>query len=122
MGVWGIEPWDNDMASDWFVAFFRGIDVDKRIEEALQLGYNDEVYELRAACYILETLGRTYVWPGNIERQDQYLRTGIALLSEVNDPKTEWGKYFLDWWNNDSEMIASVKRQIEALTARLEQK
>lgn len=122
MGVWGVGPWDNDAAADWFNAFFAGIDVGKRIEEALQLGYNDEFDELRAACYILEVLGRTYVWPGEINRLDGYLKTGINLLSEAIDPRTEWGKYFLNWWNNDPEMIASVKKQIQALTARLERR
>lgn len=122
MGAWGVEPWDNDSAADWFNAFFVGIDVDKRMEEALRLGPDDEFDELRAACYLLEVLGRIYVWPGDISRLDEYLRTGIRLLSEAIDPKTEWGEYFLDWWNNDPEMIASVKRQIQGLTARLERR
>ncbi|MEM6369752.1 MAG: DUF4259 domain-containing protein [Myxococcota bacterium] len=86
MGTWGDEPWDNDAGADWFATFFRGIDVDERIEFALD---SDDFQEVRAACYVLAVLGRVYVWPGDFSRLARSLEKAIALLKSAEDEDYE---------------------------------
>lgn len=82
MGSWGPEPWDSDGASDWFAELFAHSDIEQRVLRTLALDPEDRFEEMRAACYVVMTLGRTYIWPG--ERLGAVLaatrRALIALL------------------------------------------
>lgn len=122
MGAWGHKPWDNDTAADWFAGCFSGIDIDAKIDAAFKYRY-DNYDEVRAACYILEVLGRTYVWPGKLDRLDDHLKKGLDLLRAMIDPENDESQMdFLELWGNDPEVIDSVKEQIKGLTQRLARK
>jgi len=116
MGAWGTEPWSADGAADWFAGFFEGIDVDAKIASAFE--YSDDYDVIRAACYLLHVLGRPGVWPGDLEKLDSHLAEGIALLTAMVDPNSEAGEDFLELWEEDPEVIASVQKQIRQLEKR----
>lgn len=112
MGVWGIQPWESDGAADWFADFFADFDMDERLATAFQ--YEDDYEAIRAGCYILDVLGRTYIWPGDLDRLDEHLATGISLLSAMLEPDSE----FLDLWENDPEVSALVEERLAHLRER----
>lgn len=113
MGAWGSSPWDSDGAADWFTEFFEGIDVDSRIEAALE--YDDEYDQIRAACYMLNTIGRIYVWPGDLEKLEEHLERGIKLLTAMLKPDSE----FRELYEEDDEVIEAVGQELEDLKERL---
>ena len=120
MGAWGTAAWDNDAAADWFGDFFDGLDLNAKIKEAFELeDGHDEIRhdEIRAACFILGSLGRVYVWKGDLDELKVLLEQGIALLSKMIDAEDEEND-FLESWDNDPEVIASVQEQIKELQAR----
>src|ERR1041385_8672519 len=103
MGAWGTEPWDNDGAADWFAAFFEGIDVPARLRNAFR--YYDTYDEIRAASYILEHIGRIYVWPGTGDELRELLDTAIELLTAMIDPDAQDEDIdFLELWDSDPEV------------------
>lgn len=114
MGAWGNKPWDNDAAADWFAGTFAGIDLDARVEDAF--ADPDDFDAVRAACYLLAVLGRTYVWPGDIERLDSHLERGITLLAEMLEPGSE----LRELSDDDPELLAEVRSEIAELAARLD--
>ncbi|WP_347038411.1 hypothetical protein AAHB37_18060 [Glutamicibacter halophytocola] len=113
MGAWGASPWDSDGAADWFTEFFEGIDVDARIAAALE--YDDEYDQIRAACYMLNTIGRIYVWPGDLEKLDDLLGRGIELLAAMLESDSE----FRELYEEDDEVIEAVEKELADLKERL---
>ncbi len=115
MGAWDVEPWDTDEAADWFGDFFRDLKVDE-IHSAFQ--HYDDYDKIRAACYVLQTLGRVYVWPASrLDDLKPLLEKGIELLSNmIHPPDDDWD--FLEEWDDNPDVIKSVERQIEELKAR----
>jgi len=81
MGTWGIEPWDNDEAADWFQALFQVTKLGERVEECLQRPLTGNMAEIRAAAYVVLALGRAYIWP--LESLDRCLPMAIARLQEI---------------------------------------
>lgn len=116
MGAWGTAPWDNDAAADWFSGFFEGVDVDARIAAALET--DDDYDQIRAACYLLQVLGRSYVWPGDLTALGQHLRRGIDLLGRMLDPDDD-DMDFLELWDGNPEVVAAVQDQVAELRARI---
>ena len=115
MGAWGTEAWDNDAAADWFADFFEGFSLNAKIKEAFELEDGND--EIRAACFILGSLGRVYVWNDDLDELKVLLERGIALLSKMIDAEDE-NNDFLESWDNNPEVIASVQEQIKELQAR----
>jgi len=113
MGTWGTKPWDSDDASDWFAEFFDGVDVDSRITSGLE--YDDEYGQIRAACYVLATLGRTYTWPGDFEKLHELLELGIERLEDMLEADSE----FRELWEEDEEVIEAVTSELGSLRERL---
>lgn len=113
MGAWGASPWDSDGAADWFTEFFEDIDVDTRIAAALE--YDDEYDQIRAACYMLNTIGRIYVWPGDLEKLEEHLNRGIELLAAMLEPDSE----FRELYEEDDEVIEAVEKEVAELKERL---
>lgn len=115
MGAWGTAAWDNDAAADWFADFFGDLDLNGKIKKAFESedGHN----EIRAACFILGSLGRVYVWKGNLDELKVLLEQGIVLLSKMIDANDEKND-FLEMCDNDPEAIASVQEQIKELQTR----
>ncbi len=118
MGAWGTEPWDNDEAADWFNEFFEGIDVNARIRETFR-EFDDNQDRIRAACFILGTLGRVYVWPGDLDELKQLLDRGTELLSRMLSP-LEGDEDFVAAWTGEDRpaVVASIQEQIAQLKAR----
>ncbi|WP_416446917.1 hypothetical protein AB3K78_06360 [Leucobacter sp. HNU] len=114
MGAWGVSPWDTDGAADWFAEVFAGLDIDAHIAEAFQ--YDDDYDRVRAACYLLAVLGRSTVWPGDLERLDAHLERGIELLTDMIEPDSE----FLELWEDEPEVVEAVRAEIAQLEARLD--
>ncbi|QDY66680.1 hypothetical protein FQA45_10295 [Glutamicibacter halophytocola] len=113
MGAWGASPWDSDGAADWFTEFFEDIDVDARIAAALE--YDDEYDQIRAACYMLNTIGRIYVWPGDLEKLEELLGRGIELLAAMLESDSE----FRELYEEDYEVIEAVEKELADLKERL---
>ncbi|WP_334123396.1 MULTISPECIES: hypothetical protein [Glutamicibacter] len=113
MGTWGTNPWDSDDAADWFAEFFDGIDVDARITAAFE--DEDEYDQIRAACYLLNVLGRVYVWPGDLSTLDSLLERGIELLTAMLEEDSE----FRELWDDDEEVLATVEQELADLKERL---
>lgn len=115
MGAWDVEPWDNDTAADWFGDFFDDLKIEK-LQEAFK--HYDDYDTIRAACYVLQSLGRIYVWPG--ERLDDLkplLEKGIEHLTNmIEPPNDDWD--FLELWDDNPEVVESVRQQIAELKAR----
>jgi hypothetical protein len=63
MGAWGMAPWENDGAADWFIDAIVNSELPAKVEAALML--DAEVYheDIRAAAYVLLSLGRNFIWP-----------------------------------------------------------
>ncbi|EDS4738631.1 hypothetical protein B0C58_004678 [Salmonella enterica subsp. enterica serovar Oranienburg] len=120
MGDWSREPWGNDEAVDWFHVFWKKNDISLLIKEIEDFSPEDERYDsVRAACYLLQTIGVVYVWPvRHREILKDLLNKSISILTNmISPPDEKWG--FLDMWGNDSEVIKSVESQIEILKIRL---
>lgn len=81
MGHWGIEPWDNDSAADWFGDLMDATDLAGHVERALSQDPVAEWEEIRAAALVLRSLGRVYVWP--IDDLDRHLALAADQLERV---------------------------------------
>jgi hypothetical protein len=120
MGTWGVQPWDSDGAADWFGGALQGInDIDSKISAALKYRY-DNYDEVRAAAYLLQVLGVSYIWPGDLEKLQGHIQRAIEILEAMIDQKSDDSQMdFLQLWDNDPEVIESVQEQIEQLKNRL---
>ena len=116
MGAWDVQPWDNDTAADWFAGFFSGIDFDSRIVSAFE--EDDEYDEIRAASYILQTLGRIYVWPGDVNKLGSHLDLALRHLRNMVDPDHEACQELQELWGSDSAVFDSIRTQITELEQR----
>jgi hypothetical protein len=116
MGAWGTEPWDNDGAADWLGDLFGELNV-PAIADALEL--DDDHETVRAACYVLQSLGRVYVWPAaHLKDLKPLLKKGIERLERMIDPSST--DDFLELWDSDPDVIKSVQWQIAELRNRSE--
>ncbi|MBL3686780.1 hypothetical protein D3248_07425 [Leucobacter zeae] len=85
------------------------------MDEAFE--YDDDYDRIRAACYLLAVLGRSTVWPGDLERLDGHLERGIDLLTEMIEPDSD----FRDLWDDDPEVVEAVRSEIAELEDRFEE-
>ncbi|KRC62433.1 hypothetical protein ASE14_00920 [Agromyces sp. Root81] len=114
MGAWGTDPSTSDGAADWFTGFFEGVDADAKITAAFE--YADNYDAIRAACWILQKLGHPMIWPGDLTALDGHVTEGIELLNNLID-RDEEGEDFLELWDDEQEIIQSVREQIRELEA-----
>ena len=63
MGCWGVKPYENDSAADWFGDLWDEFPIPSKVEETLKSDLEDCHEELRAAAHMLVQLGQTYIWP-----------------------------------------------------------
>lgn len=113
MGAWGFDPWDSDEAADWFGEFMKHVDIDFIIQTVEEVENNEYDYErIRAVSYIVEMLGKSYIWPVDYyEDLDKMVEKLINLLTLMIEPDSD----FLDMWGNDPEIIIAVQKQIDVL-------
>jgi hypothetical protein len=120
MGTWGTNPWDSDDAADWFADALKGLKLDKKLDRALAGPEDDNYDAIRAAGYLLQVLGRAYIWPGDLDRLDEHIGKAIKLLETMIDPEAQdEDMEFLELWDNDPDIISSVNGQIDALKSLL---
>ncbi|MEM7738981.1 MAG: hypothetical protein AAF267_24730 [Deinococcota bacterium] len=79
---------------------------------------DDEYDQVRAACYILQVLGRIYVWPGDIDKLGGHLDRGINYLARMLDPENPICQELQGIWEADSPVFASISTQLEELKKR----
>jgi len=108
MGTWGIEPWDNDRAADWFGDTFERLKIAEHVAATLQLDPVDNHEEIRAAASLLVMLGRAYVWP--VERLDQDLSLAARKLEQL---------LAVPELNESEEIIAAIRQEIQELRSRI---
>jgi hypothetical protein len=65
MGSWGIKPYENDSAADWFGDLWEEFPLPSKVEETLKLDVDDSHEEIRAAAHVVLQLGDTYIWPAD---------------------------------------------------------
>jgi len=64
---------------------------------------------------MLNTIGRIYVWPGDLEKLEEHLERGIKLLTAMLEPDSE----FRELYEEDDEVIEAVGQELEDLKERL---
>jgi len=106
MGAWGVAPWDNDSAADWFGDLFDEIPLAARVEGILNADPEEYAEEIRAAAALLIMLGRTYMWP--VDDMDRHLELAIAQMEKVQ------ARY-----EDEPEFASAVAEEIIVLKSRL---
>jgi hypothetical protein len=118
-GAWGKEPYATEQAREFILKLFLGVDIDKRVEDALR--QEGAFNSIRAAAYLLEFLGFTRVWPGDPNHLPKLISRTIFLLKAMLDPTLgDPDSEFLERWNNDEDIVISIEKQISALSRRLQ--
>lgn len=107
MGMWAIEPWDNDEAADWFGGFMGRTQLRREWLEGINADPVDGAAVVRAAAALFVMLGRVYVWP--IEKFHEDLELAIARLSAV----VAGGEY-----DEPPELVEAIERELAELNSR----
>ena len=81
MGTWGMSPWENDAAAAWFGHVMENSGLPLMVEAALALDAEEYHEDIRAAAYVLLSLGRPFIWP--IEKLDEHLKLAIQKLRQI---------------------------------------
>lgn len=111
MGAWGYGPLQNDSAADWLGEI--GDHCSAQVAKVLSMDRMDaEWEEVRAACWLLERLGKTYVWPP--DTLTVQLQKGIEWLTWLRD-ESEWQED----WSEPNDLLVSLDAQILTLTQLL---
>ena len=80
MGHWGVQPWQNDAASDWLDSFAEQTQLSARIEAGLSLPL-EQIDEIRAAAFLLLKFGEAGT--GVVDEAGRLLPLAIGRLSEA---------------------------------------
>jgi hypothetical protein len=111
VGTWGEEPWDNDVAADWFGNLWEAVPI---VENVLA-GLNDENGDVAvAALWMCTQLCRVYVWP--IDRMDETLSAAVAAADRILAGEDENG--WVELWGN-AAMTARIEGYRTELIERL---
>ena len=108
MGRWGIQPWENDTACDWYDWLFEESQLAQHIESALNQPIEDHADEIRAAAHILLALGENYIWP--IDERAEQLKKAASQLQRILDCKVY----------TNSLLVGEVRREIRGLLGRVQ--
>jgi len=110
MGSWGVKPFENDAAADWFGDLWDEFPVPAKVEEALNLDLDDAHEEVRAAAHILVQLGETFIWP--VDSIDRHCDLAVRRLTEIKAMEEYEGEDFQ----------SEIQKEIEILRARISPK
>jgi hypothetical protein len=110
MGCWGVKPYENDSAADWFGDLWDEFPVPSKVEETLKLDLEDNHEEIRAAAHILIQLGHTYIWP--IGSKDRHCDLAARRLEEIKATEIYSGDDFQ----------SELQKEIEILRSRISKK
>ena len=112
MGAWGEQPWDNDTAADWFGSVLTGNPLIATVNQTLREGESEEQY---AALWLVAELGRVYVWP--INELEETLALAVAAADTILAGEDSEG--WLELWENDPAMIASITSLRDTIKSRI---
>lgn len=110
MGAWGLDPWDNDTAADWFADLWRDSPVVDRVLEALRQDGDESTV---AALWLCSELCRVYIWP--IDRLDETVEAAIAAAERILAGEDEEG--LVEMWD-DPDFNAQIEELLETMRAR----
>lgn len=110
MGAWGMDPWDNDGAADFFGDLWSGTTV---VDDVLAALTNDGDERTVAALWLCSQLCRVYVWP--IDRYDETLDAGVAAANRILSGEDEDG--MIEMWD-DEAFTAQIEGLRDILAAR----
>jgi hypothetical protein len=79
----------------------------KHVEETLNRDPEDDHEEIRAAAYLLVTLGRVFIWPG--DDLDRHLALAINKLEAIRE---------LEIYREVPEFVEAISQEIEVLRSR----
>ena len=108
MGAWGEAAWENDGAADWFADTFEATDLAQHVEVTLNGDPEDDHQEIRAAAYVLVSLGRNFIWP--VEDLDRHLALAITKLEAIRE---------MDIYQEAPGFVEAINSEIDALRSRL---
>jgi hypothetical protein len=107
MGCWGVKPYQNDAAADWFGDLWDEFPLPKKVEETLNLAVAEYHEEIRTDAHVLLQLGVTYIWPvGDIDR---HCTLAASKLEELLGS----GIY------EDAEFQSEIRSEIDILRSRI---
>ena len=81
MGAWGLKPYENDSAVEWFDELWKQCPIPSKVEETLRLDLEDSHEEVRAAAHVLVQLGENYIWP--VDSIDRHCDLAARRLEEM---------------------------------------
>ena len=110
MGAWGIKPYENDSASDWFSDLWDEFALPSKVEETLKMDLEDGHEEIRAAAYVLIQLGNTYIWP--VDSIDRHCDLAARRLEEIKAMEIYC----------DADFQAELQKEIDILRSRISKK
>lgn len=120
MSAWGVAPWDNDYAADWFPSFFCEKSMSAASELVFNFDHRDErqYHQIRALAFVMQSLCRPYVWPESdgVDPKELLERTTRILENMVNPELEDWT--FLNMWPDEAAVVESVRFQISELQER----
>jgi hypothetical protein len=109
MGCWGIEPYENDCAADWFGEFFDKFNILPFIEETLKKKPEYYFEEIRVAAYIIIKLGHNYVWP--VDDINRFTILAVERLEAIKK---------VDEILESREITDKINKEIAILKSRLD--
>ncbi|MEO0459364.1 MAG: hypothetical protein AAF219_00885 [Myxococcota bacterium] len=89
MGMWGLDPWDNDAAADWFGDLMDTTQLRRHWLSAIEGDAEDDPERVRAAVWLFLQLGRVYVWPIDHLESDLELAIRAAERLKSNEELLE---------------------------------
>lgn len=107
MGTWGVKPFENDSAADWFGDLWDEFPVPSKVEETLKLDLEENHEEIRAAVHLLIQLGETYIWP--VDSIDRHCDLAARRLEEI--------KRMEDYSEEDFQ--EQLQKEIDILRSRI---
>ena len=107
MGSWGVKPYENDSAADWFGNLWDEFPVPSRVEETLKLDLEDSHEEIRAAAHVIIQLGEIFIWP--VDSIDRHRDLAARRLEEIKAMNIYSG----------ADFQAELQKEIEKLRSRI---
>ncbi len=129
MGYWGMAPWDNDQAADWFLEVFEKTGLANVVADTLaqEIEPGSSIDQIRAAAALLILLGRNYVYS---EQLEEHLALAVRRMKAIRE-SAGWGEYaqyaciqipegpqqLAAWFDNE---IALLERRIDGDASSME--
>ena len=107
MGMWALQPWDNDAAADWFGDLMEVTNLRAKWLDGIREDCTDAPEIVRAAGALFVMLGRVYVWP--IDDYDHDLELAISALSKVAHTESV---------QESPELVAAIENELAELKSR----